>query len=83
MDGIRFTLLGAQGTSDTSSLADLLHSRSLVMGRTLNQMLCRIRHQLDQVFWTGSHTFATGYTFLLINHSHAVYHMDRIKLTCF
>ena len=40
------------------------------MGVTLNEVLRRIRHELDQMVRTGGHTFAAGHTFLLIDNSH-------------
>ena len=49
MNRIEFTLLCAQGTADTACIALLLDIRPLVMGITLYQMLCLIRHQLNQV----------------------------------
>ena len=44
MDCTDFTLLGTQGTSDTSVFTFGLNVLALIVGRTLYQMLCLIRH---------------------------------------
>ena len=49
------------------------------MGAALNEVLRRIRHELDQMVRTGGHTFAAGHTFLLIDNSHTVNHVNRIE----
>ena len=82
MDGIKLTLLCTQGTSDTAGCADSLNILALVVGAALYQMLCLIRHQLNQMVRTGSHALAAGNTFLLVHHRHAVHHMDGVKCAC-
>ena len=72
---------GTQGTADTAGLAGCLYILALVVAAALYQMLCAVRHKLDQSLWTGSHTFTAGHTFFLVNHCHAVNHVDGIKLT--
>ena len=49
------------------------------MGAALNEVLRRIRHELDQMVRTGGHTFAAGHTFLLIDNSHTVNHVNGVK----
>ena len=44
MDGVKFALLGAQGTADTAVIALCFYFFALIMGITLNQMLCVVRH---------------------------------------
>ena len=65
MDGIIFTLLGAQGTADTSVIAFCLDSRSLFMGITLYKVLRLVWHQFNKVLRAGVHTFAAGHAFSL------------------
>ena len=82
MDGIKLTLLRAEGTSDASGVAVLLHCRPLVVGITLNKMLRLIGNQLDQAAGTYCHTLATGHTFLLIHNGYPINDMDGVELTC-
>ena len=82
MDRIELTLFGAQGTSDTASGADFLDCRSFVVGRTLNQMLCLVRNELDQALRAGSYALAAGYALLFVNNSNTVYYVDCVELTC-
>ena len=83
MDGVKFTLLGAQRTSDAAEVALGLDRRAPVVGVALHQMLCLIRYKLDQVLRAGCHALAAGHTFFLIYHSNAVHHMNRVKLAGF
>lgn len=53
MDRIEFTLLCAERTSDTACLADLLDSRSFVVGAALYEVVCLVRNKLDQVTRTS------------------------------
>ena len=67
MDRIELTLLGAQGTSDTTSGADFLDSRSLVVGRALYKMLCLVRNKLDQMLRTCFYAESASDTFIPVN----------------
>ena len=49
---IELTLFGTQGTCDTACITFRLNVFALVVGRTLYQMFCGIRNQLDQVVRT-------------------------------
>ena len=82
MDRIEFTLLCAERTSDTACLADLLDSRSFVVGAALYEVVCLVRNKLDQVTRTSLRTLTTGNTLLLVDNGNTVYNMDRVKLTC-
>ena len=82
MDRIEFTLLCAERTSDTACLADLLDSRSFVVGAALYEVVCLVRNKLDQVTRTSLRTLTTGNALLLIDNGNTVYNMDRVKLTC-
>ena len=82
MDRIEFTLLCAERTSDTACLADLLDSRSFVVGAALYEVVCLIRNELDQVTRTSLCALTTGNALLLVDNSNTVYNMDRVKLTC-
>ena len=44
MDGVKFTLLGAQGTADTAVVTFCFDLLALIMGITLYQMLCIVRN---------------------------------------
>lgn len=80
MDGVGFTLLCTQGTADASGVAFLLYVSALIVGITLNQMLCLIGHQIDQMAGTYGRTGAAGHAFFLIDHSHAVHDVDGVEL---
>ena len=82
MDRIELTLLCAECTSDTACLADLLDSRSFVVGAALYEVVCLVRNKLDQVTRTSLRTLTTGNTLLLVDNGNTVYNMDRVKLTC-
>ena len=64
MDRIEFTLLCAERTSDTACLADLLDSRSFVVGAALYEVVCLVRNKLDQVTRTSLRALTAG-NFLL------------------
>ena len=64
MDRIEFTLLCAECTSDTACLADLLDSRSFVVGAALYEVVCLVRNKLDQVTRTSLRALTAG-NFLL------------------
>ena len=82
MNRIEFTLLCAERTSDTACLADLLDSRSFVVGAALYKVVCLIRNELDQVTRTSLCALTTGNALLLVDNGNTVYNMDRVKLTC-
>ena len=75
---IELTLFGTQGTCDTACITFRLNVFALVMGRTLYQMFCSIRNQLDQVVRTCSYALTTSYTFLLVNNCYTVNNMDNV-----
>ena len=64
MDRIELTLLCAERTSDTACLADLLDSRSFVVGAALYEVVCLVRNKLDQVTRTSLRALTAG-NFLL------------------
>ena len=64
MDRIELTLLCAECTSDTACLADLLDSRSFVVGAALYEVVCLVRNKLDQVTRTSLRALTAG-NFLL------------------
>ena len=82
MDGVKLTLFCTQGTADTAGLTYGLHILALVMGTALYQVLRLVGNQFNQVVGTGGHALAAGNAFLLVNHCHAVHHMDGVKGTC-
>ena len=82
MDRIEFTLLCAERTSDTACLADLLDSRSFVVGAALYEVVCLVRNKLDQVTRTSLRALTAGNALLLVDNGNAVYNMDRVELTC-
>ena len=82
MDRIELTLLCAERTSDTACLADLLDSRSFVVGAALYEVVCLVRNKLDQVTRTSLRALTAGNALLLVDNGNAVYNMDRVELTC-
>ena len=81
VDGIKFTLLGAESTSNAAYLAFSFNVFALIMRSTLYQMLRAVRHQINKMSWTGCHTFAAGHTFFFVHLGNAVDDMNSVKLT--
>ena len=80
MDRIELALLGAERTSDTAGVAFLLHVGALVVGAALDKVLCLVRHKLDQMSRAGLRTLSAGHALFLIHDSHAVHHVNGVKL---
>ena len=79
VDGVELALFCAQGAADAAVVAFGFYVFALIMRRTLNQMLCIIWNQFDQVVWTCSHAFAAGYAFFFVYYGYAVYHMNGVE----
>ena len=81
VNGIKLTLLGTEGTSDTACLTYAHDILAPLVARALHLVGLSLGHQSDDVLRTGLYAGLTSGTFILIHHCDSVNYVYGIELT--
>ena len=78
-DSACLTVLFTETAADTSYLAYIHQCFTFFIRITLNERLLLVRNQFDQMFRTGSYTFAAGLAGFFVYDCNTVHDVDRVK----
>ena len=78
-DSTGFTVPFTEPASDTSHLTYIHQGFSLFVRIALNECLLLVRNQFDQMFRTGSYTFAASLAGFFVYDGNTVHDVDRVK----